>query len=449
MSASRLPAAANGGPIDLTQAFRGREIMVTGATGFLGKVCLVMLLDRYPDVGKVHVLVRPRAGGTAEERFFDKVVTAPPFQPLRDKYGAEFEAFVRGKCNPVAGDVTDPLLGLDEAAVAGLTGKLACVINSAGLVSFNPSLELAISVNTEGAKNAAELCRRTSATLVHISTCFVAGTRRGPVFEDDAVVGDFPRRHGDGKSGWEAIEFSVETELKDVATLVGQLRAQADDHSLAATFRAAAVRRLESEGRDPSDERALRLAAGRERKLWLSARLVDAGMERARAWGWPNTYTYTKAMGEQAIAASGCRYALVRPAIVESALRFPFPGWNEGFTTSAPLAFMALKGHRAFPAGNKLVLDLIPVDLVAAGILGVAGAACMDRARRVYQLASGDTNPLYVRRAVELNALNKRRYFRARGEKGEGSSLLNWFFESWLEPYPVSAQLYKSSSAPL
>jgi long-chain acyl-CoA synthetase len=449
VSAGRLPAAANGGPIDLTEAFRGREIMVTGATGFLGKVCLVMLLDRYPEVGKVHVLVRPRAGGTAEERFFDKVVTAPPFQPLRDKYGAEFEAFIRGKCNPVAGDVTDPLFGLDEAAVAGLTGKLACVINSAGLVSFNPSLELALSVNTEGAKNAAGLCRRTGATLVHISTCFVAGTRRGPVFEDDAVVGDFPRRHGDGNSGWEAIEFSVETELKDVATLVAQLRAQADDSALAATFRAAAVRRLESEGRDPSDEKALRLAAGRERKLWLSARLVEAGMERARAWGWPNTYTYTKAMGEQAIAASGCRYALVRPAIVESALRFPFPGWNEGFTTSAPLAFMALKGHRAFPAGNKLVLDLIPVDLVAAGILGVAGAACVDRARRVYQLASGDTNPLYVRRAVELNALSKRRYFRARGEKGEGSSLLNWFFESWLEPYPVSAPLYKSSSAPL
>src|SRR5207244_10685697 len=100
-----------------------------------------------------------------------------------------------------------------------------------------------------------------------------------------------------------------------------------------------------------------------ERKVWLTQELVQAGMGRARAWGWPNTYTYTKAMGEQAIAASGCRYALVRPAIVESALRFPFPGWNEGFTTSAPLVFMGLNGQRVSPAGHKPGLALRPVAL--------------------------------------------------------------------------------------
>jgi long-chain acyl-CoA synthetase len=437
------------GSIDLTEAFRGREVLITGVTGFLGKVCLVMLLDKYPDVGRVHVLVRPRAGGSADERFFGKVINAAPFKPLREKHGARFEAFIRARCVPVAGDVTDPLFGLAEAQVAALEGKLACVINSAGLVTFNPSLESAISVNTEGAKHAAELCKRVGATLVHISTCFVAGTRRGPVFEDEAVVGDFPRQHDEEVDGWKTVGFSVESELADVARVIARLRAQADDHALAATFRAAGVRRLLSEGRDPADDKALRLAVGRERKLWLSAQMIEAGMERARAWGWPNTYTYTKAMGEQAIAASGCEYAVVRPAIVESALRFPFPGWNEGFTTSAPLAFMALKGHRAFPAGNKLVLDLIPVDLVAAGILGVAGAACVGRARRVYQLASGDVNPFYVRRAVELNALYKRRYFREREKKGEGSSLRNWFFESWLEPYSVAAPIYQASSAPL
>ena len=47
------------------------------------------------------------------------------------------------------------------------------------------------------------------------------------------------------------------------------------------------------------------------------------------------------------------------------------------------------------------------MDLVAAGILGVAGAACIGRAQRVYQFASGDVNPLYVRRSVELSALSK------------------------------------------
>src|SRR5438132_8141298 len=107
---------------------------------------------------------------------------------------------------------------------------------------------------------------------------------------------------------------------------------------------------------------------------------------------------------------------------------------------------MGLKGQRVVPAGHKLVLDLIPVDLVAAGILGVAGAACANRLeQRVFQLASGDVNPFYVRRAVELVALYKRRYFRDRNEK---SAFKNWL-DSWLEPYPASARLYKASSAPL
>src|SRR5712691_4316743 len=330
-------------PIDLAAAFRGREILITGVTGFLGKVAVTMLLDRYPEVGKVHVLVRPRAGGSAHDRFFGKVVSTPPFQPLREKYG---EAFFKEKCFPIPGDVTDPLLGLSEDQVKQLTGRLSCVINCAGLVTFNPSLELAVSVNTEGARNAAELCKRTGATLVHISTCFVAGARRGPVFEDEPLVGSFPKQHAEGEGeDLPGARFSVDAELADVHRLVARLREQADDHSLQARFRAAAVRRLESEGRDTSDEKAMRLAAGRERKLWLSQKLIDAGMERAQVWGWPNTYTYTKAMGEQAIAMSGCAYSIVRPAIVESALRFPFPGWNEGFTTSAPLVFLALKGQ--------------------------------------------------------------------------------------------------------
>src|SRR5712691_944441 len=426
-------------PMDLAAAFRGREILITGVTGFLGKVAVTMLLDRYPEVGKVHVMVRPRAGGSAHDRFFGKVVSTPPFQPLREKYG---EAFFKEKCFPIPGDVTDPLLGLSEDQVKQLTGRLSCVINCAGLVTFNPSLELAVSVNTEGARNAAELCKRTGATLVHISTCFVAGARRGPVFEDEPLVGNYPKTHDENETA--RSPFSVDVELGDVESLVARLRAQADDHALAAQFRSAAVRRLEEEGRDPADEKALRMATGRERKLWLSARLVQAGMDRAQAWGWPNTYTYTKAMGEQAIAASGCKYALVRPAIVESALRFPFPGWNEGFTTSAPTAFMGLKGQRVFPAGYKLVLDLIPVDLVAAGILGVAGTACAGRLeQRVFQLASGDVNPFYVRRAVELVALYKRRHYKD-SDRGE---FRNWI-DSFLEPYSVSPALYKASSAP-
>ena len=83
--------------LDLERAFAGHEILITGVTGFLGKVALTMLLDRYPDVGRIHVLVRARAGGTAEDRFFGKVAGTQPFRPLRERHGDGFEAFLRKK----------------------------------------------------------------------------------------------------------------------------------------------------------------------------------------------------------------------------------------------------------------------------------------------------------------------------------------------------------------
>ena len=236
-SAGRLSVAPDPRePIDLSQAFRDREILLTGVTGFLGKVALAMLLDRYPDIRRVHVLVRPRAGGTAEDRFFGKVAAAPPFRPLRDKHGAEFERMLREKCAPLAGDVADPSFGLTDAQVTDLSGRLACVINCAGLVTFNPSLELAIAVNTRGARNAAELCKRTGATLVHVSTCFVAGTRRGPVFEDEMLVGSFPKQHSEDGEELPGARFAIDAELADVERQVTQLREQADDHALQAQF---------------------------------------------------------------------------------------------------------------------------------------------------------------------------------------------------------------------
>ena len=262
------------GPIDLAKAFRGRELLVTGVTGFVGKVALTLLLDRYPEIGKVHVLVRSRAGSTADDRFFGKVASTPPFRPLRERHGDRFDSFLREKCVALAGDITEPLLGLADEQVKALSGRLACVINCAGLVTFNPSLELAVSVNTEGARNAAELCKRTGAVLVHISTCFVAGARRGPVFEDEPLVGNYPKAHDEEEPA--RAPFSVDTELRDVEALVSRLRAQADDHALLAQFRSAAVKRLEEEGRDPKDEKGLRFAIGRERKLWLGMQQVQA-----------------------------------------------------------------------------------------------------------------------------------------------------------------------------
>jgi len=445
--------------LDAGAQLAGKRLLITGSTGFVGKVALTMLLDRYPEVGKVFVLVRPGTGGTPEARFFGKVAGSRPFDPLRARHGDGFEAFLREKCVPIAGDVSDPLFGISEADLAKLEG-LDLVVNSAGLVDFDPSLELALGVNVEGAMSAVELCRRTGAALLHVSTCYVAGNRDGVVYEDEEIVGYFPRKEGVvGRPKQPALSaggFSVETELADCRRSIAEIRQRADDRIQQSLFRERALERLKDEGRADGDEKAMRLAIGREKRVWVTGELVKAGMHRANHWGWPNTYTYTKSLGEQVIAGSDLAWAIVRPSIVESALRFPFAGWNEGFTTSAPLAWMALRGHRSFPAAEKAILDVVPVDLVAAGMLA-AGAELLERkaaraaagpeaapAGRVFHLASGDVNPFWVRRSIELTALYRRRFYR---EREEGNETWNKIL-SRVEPYSVGRRRFELTSSP-
>ena len=140
-----------GPPFDVTAILTGRRVLFAGATGFVGKVSLSMLLHRYgEELEQIHVLVRKGSASSAQARFFDKIIITEPFEPLREKYGGEAgaRAFLQKKCNVIDGDVTDPWLGMDETVAKALKGRCDVLVNCAGLVSFNPSLEVGLNVNT-------------------------------------------------------------------------------------------------------------------------------------------------------------------------------------------------------------------------------------------------------------------------------------------------------------
>jgi alcohol-forming fatty acyl-CoA reductase len=146
--------------------------------------------------------------------------------------------------------------------------------------------------------------------------------------------------------------------------------------------------------------------AEERRKQWVNKRLTQYGRARAQTLGWPDNYTFTKAMGERAVeelaAAQDLPLTIVRPSIIESALTHPHPGWIEGFKMADPIILAYGRGSiPEFPGLPEGVIDIIPVDLVVGAMLAVA-STLPDRATRYYHVSSGARNALSYKRLYEI-----------------------------------------------
>lgn len=348
--------------------FRENEVLLTGGNGFLGKVILAMLLERYPQVKHVHLLLRPGRDISADERFKSELLDSPVMAALLATRG---EKFVEERVSIWPGDLSRPECGLDKQALSAIASRVKLIINCAGKVEFFPPVDESLRANVDGVENAIALARRAGARLLHVSTCFVSGEANGLIEETEPILGFYPHRKG------------AEDKAFDALTELAYCREQA---------------RLitESEGSDEEEKpRSLSKEAAQK--------LVALGRRRAEHWGWANTYTYSKSLGEQLIAReNGLPWSIVRPAIVESALRFPFPGWIEGGRTAAPLVLMAMGGLKHWPVSRNTPLEVVPVDLVAAAILAVGALLLDDRADSVYQLGTADVNPIKLGPLVSL-----------------------------------------------
>ncbi len=405
-------------PVSLAHTYAGRHVLVTGCSGFVGKVWLAMALERLPEIGRLYVLIRRKGSQSAVQRFEEIVATSPVFRPLLERHGKELGAYMGRRIEVVGGDISEPNLGLDPATADRLRRDLDLIVNCAGLVDFSPEVPQAISTNVTGALHAMEFaCSSKRAALLHISTCFVAGNRQGRVAE--TVVPDYAP---DGRP------FDAEAEYRDVQAAIQRIRAWHDSPEAETWARAEATRRIQERGRDAGNARLLGNMVERERKMRLKREMIEEGDRRARARGWTNTYTYSKSLAESLLLkrANGVRWSILRPAIVESAMEFPFSGWNEGFNTTGPLLYLlGTTWFRHLPAAANMPFDVVPVDLVCRGMMIAGAALLLDRHEPVYHCGTTDRNPLTLKRACELTALGKRKHLRKHGSDAVERSILS------------------------
>lgn len=429
----RFDDAPQPGRFSVRETLAGKHILLTGVTGFIGKVWLVNLLADLPEIGKITLLIRRNRTTSAQRRFEKIVEESPAFDPLHDLHGRGLAAFLHKRVEVVEGDISQPGLGIDAGVRRALGRSLDLVINSSGLTDFNPDLRDALSSNVDAPLHLVDFLRECDhAGLLHLSTCYVVGARDGRVSEE--LHDNYTPAREPG--------FDAEKEIESLRALIRRVEERSEGPELtAALCRQALGRRGDATSVSAAE---LDKVVRRNRVRWVRNKLSRAAMRRARHLGWPNTYTFTKSLAESLIArrGKGLPIAIVRPSIVETSVHQPFCGWNEGVNTSAPLSYLLGTMFRQLPTNERKCLDVIPVDLVSRGLTLIAAAIIGRRHAPLYQLATSGVNPVDMGRSIELTGLAHRKHYRAQ------QGLEHWL-RTKLETIPVSKTRYERLSVPM
>lgn len=163
---------------NMTDANPGRSILLTGASGFLGKVVLYELMRRKDElnIGNVVVVVRGKGSRSAEDRFRKDVVTSPCFVSLP----AGWDSMVR----VLDGDLSTPGFGTSDED-RELLKDITHVVHSAAAVSFTLPAPVAANANITTCVNLLEATRACSKLqrIVYVSTAYVTPHHDGKIAE--------------------------------------------------------------------------------------------------------------------------------------------------------------------------------------------------------------------------------------------------------------------------
>ena len=366
----------------LQDRYAGQRILLTGATGLLGKSVLEKILRDLPSVEKVHLLVRSRRSVDAAARIDWQIARSPVFDRLRDEWQNNFHSSLSSKVVPVSGDLARRHLGLDDAAYEKLAGEVTMIINCGATCSFREQFDRALQINALGARRILKLAQDAgNVPLVHVSTAYVYETAYEVSPERVIPDGHTLRSLPDG----EAAQFSLDEEI---------------DHMLArcAAIRGAAFleRPDDSPGEDGQAVPVTEEARDRWRQNLANRATIEYGTEVSREHGWRDAYQFTKSLAEQLLARDrgSVPLSIVRPSIIEGTLSEPVPGWFDRIRMFHPIAVEYGRGNvQEFAGYEDTKIDLVPCDLVTNLVL--AAAPPDDPTHfEVYQIASARTNPV-------------------------------------------------------
>ncbi|KAM7528099.1 hypothetical protein LguiB_031509 [Lonicera macranthoides] len=344
------------GVVNIVNFFEDKTILVTGATGFLAKIFVEKILRIQPNVKKLYLLIRTTDAKSAARRLHDEIIEKDLFKVLRENFEENGNSYIFKKLIPVSGDISYNNLRIkDSELLQEMWREIDIIVNSAATTNFDERYDVAMGINTFGAMHVVNFAKRCAKLqlLLHVSTAFVCGQREGLILEK-------PIKMGESLNG--ALGLDVDAEKKLVEeTLNDLLSKEATQEAITTT-------------------------------------LMDLGIQRARKYGWPNTYVFTKAMGEMLLGHLKGRLPIViiRPTIITSTIKEPFPGWVEGFRTIDSITVAYGKGKLTFFLGDLgSIIDTIPGDMVVNSmIVAMVINSNNPNCHMIYHVGSSLRNPL-------------------------------------------------------
>ncbi|XP_025122469.1 fatty acyl-CoA reductase 1 isoform X3 [Bubalus bubalis] len=160
--------------VSIPEYYEGKNVLLTGATGFLGKVLLEKLLRSCPKVNSVYVLVRQKAGQTPQERV-EEVISGKLFDRLRDE-NPDF----REKIIAINSELTQPKLALSEEDKEIIIDSTNIIFHCAATVRFNENLRDAVQLNVIATRQLILLAQQMKnlEVFMHVSTAYAYCNRK-------------------------------------------------------------------------------------------------------------------------------------------------------------------------------------------------------------------------------------------------------------------------------
>ncbi|XP_059306065.1 fatty acyl-CoA reductase 2, chloroplastic-like [Lycium ferocissimum] len=348
---------ANNG-IGINEFFEGKNILVTGATGFLAKALIEKMLRTTPKVNRIYILIRAMDKEAAFHRLKSEIMESKLFKCLEEIHGESDKLFIQSKLVPVVGNIYEPNLGMDIITAHKIAEEIDLIVDSAAITTFDERYDLALDANVNGPYQLmmfAKKCKKLK-LFMHYSTAYANGGRKGLILERPFTMGESLTKEMI-TSNVPSLHAAIELDL------VSKLKNNINDNG-------------------------------------LEQNMKDLGLERAKLYGWQDTYSFTKAIGDMMIDSmrDEIPILILRPSIITSSYKEPFPGWIQGFRAIDPLIFFYGKGDLpGLLCDPDCFVDVVPVDMVVnATMAAIAKHGYLQNPEliNVYHVASTSLNPV-------------------------------------------------------